>query len=70
MPLRWQPETRGRAFLKSHRNNLAMPVHAPEGDVSLDSYPNVRRLLASIEALDGFVPMQSSDVGLNAANAS
>jgi len=41
-------------------------AHAPEGDISLEDYPNVRRLLASIEALDGFVPMQSSAVGLNA----
>jgi len=41
-------------------------AHAPEGDVSLEQYPNVRGLLANIEALDGFVPMQSSDVGLKA----
>lgn len=41
-------------------------AHAPEGDVSLDGYPNVRRLLASIEALDGFVPMQSTAIGLKA----
>lgn len=42
-------------------------AHAPEGDVSLEAYPNVRRLLANIEALDGFVPMQSTPVGLSAA---
>lgn len=42
-------------------------AHAPEGDVSLEDYPNVRRLLTSIEALDGFVPMQSTPVGLSAA---
>jgi len=41
-------------------------AHAPEGDVSLEPYPNIRRLLANIEALDGFVPMPSTPVGLSA----
>ncbi|MGJ5621626.1 glutathione S-transferase family protein [Sulfitobacter sp. MF3-043] len=44
-------------------------AHAPEGDVSLDPYPNVRRLLSNIEALDGFVPMVSTPVGLKATKA-
>jgi glutathione S-transferase len=44
-------------------------AHAPEGDVSLEPYPNVRRLLTNIEALDGFVPMQTTPVGLRAATA-
>ena len=42
-------------------------AHAPEGGVSLEPYVNVRRLLSNIEALDGFVPMPSTPVGLNAA---
>lgn len=42
-------------------------AHAPEGDVSLEDYPNVRMLLSNIEALDGFVPMQSTAVGLKAS---
>lgn len=42
-------------------------AHAPEGDVSLEPYENVRRLLAHIEALDGFVPMPRTKVGLAAA---
>lgn len=42
-------------------------AHAPEGDVSLEPYPNVRALLARIEALPGFVPMPSTAVGLMAA---
>lgn len=42
-------------------------AHAPEGDVSLAPYPNVRRLLSNIEALDGFIPMPATAVGLNAA---
>ena len=44
-------------------------AHAPEGDVSLEPYDNVRRLLANIEALDGFVPMQTTAVGLSAEEA-
>ncbi|WP_395606597.1 glutathione S-transferase family protein [Pseudomonas sp. B22129] len=38
--------------------------HAPEGNVSLADYPNVRAWLASIEALPGFVGMPRTPVGL------
>ena len=41
-------------------------AHAPEGNVSLAAYPNVRRLLRQVESLQGFVPMQSTKVGLAA----
>lgn len=41
-------------------------AHAPEGDVSLEPYPNIRAWLARIEALPGFVPMPRSAVGLAA----
>ncbi|MDL2184800.1 glutathione S-transferase [Pseudomonas sp. ChxA] len=41
-------------------------AHAPEGNVSLADYPQVRAWLASIEALPGFVGMQRSAVGLHA----
>lgn len=41
-------------------------AHAPEGNVSLDEYPNIRGLLSRIEALPGFVPMQNTKVGLAA----
>lgn len=41
-------------------------AHAPEGNVSLTDYPNVRAWLSRIEALPGFVPMQSTAVGLAA----
>lgn len=41
-------------------------AHAPEGNVSLQPYPNLRALLARIEALPGFTPMQSTKVGLAA----
>lgn len=33
-------------------------AHAPEGDIALDPYPNVQRLLQNIEALEGFKPMK------------
>lgn len=42
-------------------------AHAPEGDVSLADYPNMRVWLARIEALPGFVPMQQTKAGLRAA---
>jgi glutathione S-transferase len=46
--------------------NYAYIAHAPEGDVSLDNYPNVRAWLGRIAALPGFVPMQATAVGLAA----
>jgi glutathione S-transferase len=42
-------------------------AHAPEGNVSLDDYANVRAWLARIEALPGFVPMPRTLVGLQTA---
>lgn len=41
-------------------------AHAPEGNVSLADYPNVRAWLQRIEQLPGFVPMQRTKVGLAA----
>ncbi|MFK8048463.1 MAG: glutathione S-transferase [Halioglobus sp.] len=46
--------------------NYAYIAHAPEGDVSLDDYPNIRSWLARIEQVPGFVPMQTTAVGLAA----
>lgn len=46
--------------------NYAYIAHAPEGNVSLANYPNVKAWLKRIEGLPGFVPMQSSAVGLAA----
>ncbi len=46
--------------------NYAYIAHAPEGDVSLEEYPNIRAWLKRIENLPGFVPMKTSLVGLNA----
>lgn len=65
----------GRDFLVGNAPTIAdvavysYTAHAPEGGVSLEAYPNVRRLLANIEGLDGFVAMQSTPVGLNAEKA-
>ena len=47
-------------------SNYAYIAHAPEGDVSLEAYPNVRAWLERIEALPGFVPMQPTPIGLAA----
>ncbi len=46
--------------------NYAYIAHAPEGDVLLDDYVNVRTWLRRIEKLPGFVPMQATAVGLAA----
>jgi glutathione S-transferase len=39
-------------------------AHAPEGNVSLDEYANIRAWLARIEALPGFVGMPRTVAGL------
>lgn len=44
--------------------NYAYIAHAPEGNVSLEAYPNLRAWLARIEALPGFVPMPRTAAGL------
>lgn len=41
-------------------------AHAPEGNVDLKDYANVRQWLARIEALPGFVAMPRTPVGLAA----
>lgn len=46
--------------------NYTYIAHAPEGNVSLEAYPNVRAWLARIEALPGFVPMVQTAAGLRA----
>jgi glutathione S-transferase len=46
--------------------NYAYIAHAPEGNVSLAAYPNVRAWLQRIEDLPGFVPMQRTAAGLQA----
>lgn len=41
-------------------------AHAPEGGVSLQSYPHIQAWLTRIEQLPGFVPMASTTVGFAA----
>lgn len=42
-------------------------AHAPEGNVALDDYANVRAWLARVEALPGFVGMPRTVAGLQTA---
>ncbi len=62
----------GRNWLVGDRPTIAdvaiysYTAHAPEGNVSLDAYPNIRALLARIEQLPGFVPMPATPAGLAA----
>ncbi|HDS1779475.1 TPA: glutathione S-transferase [Pseudomonas putida] len=44
--------------------NYSYIAHAPEGNVSLEPYANVRNWLARIEALPRFVPMPRTVIGL------
>ena len=46
--------------------NYAYIAHAPEGNVSLEEYPNVRAWLNRVEQLPGFIPMQATAAGLAA----
>lgn len=46
--------------------NYAYVAHAPEGNIDLDAYPNIKNWLQRIESLPGFVAMQSTAVGLAA----
>lgn len=44
--------------------NYTYTAHAPEGNISLEPYPNLRKWLLRIESLPGFVPMMKTSVGL------
>lgn len=46
--------------------NYSYTAHAPEGNVSLEPYPQVRAWLARVEALPRFVPMVKTPIGLAA----
>lgn len=60
----------GRDWLVGDRPTIAdvatysYTAHAPEGNVSLAPYPNVRSWLARFEALPGFEAMPTTAVGL------
>ena len=65
-------ELRGRAWLVGDRPTIAdvaiysYTAHAPEGNVSLEPYANIRAFLKRVEALPGFVAMPATPVGLAA----
>ncbi|MEM5582198.1 glutathione S-transferase [Roseibium sp. AS2] len=62
----------GRTWLVGDRATIAdvaiysYTAHAPEGNVSLEPYPQVRAFLKRVEDLPGFVAMPSTPVGLAA----
>lgn len=66
-------ELMGYAFLVKDAPTLAdiacyaYIAHAPEGGVPLAGYPEIRRWLTAVESLPGFVPMQATAAGLQAA---
>lgn len=65
-----EKELSQQAFLTGNEATIAdvscytYIAHAPEGNVALDNYPQVRAWLSRVEALPGFVPMQRTLVGL------
>jgi glutathione S-transferase len=67
---RLEQHLKGREFLVGTRPSIAdvalytYVAHAPEGNVSLADYTNVRQWLGRIERLPGFVPMAKTAVGL------
>ncbi|GAB4526569.1 MAG: glutathione S-transferase [Roseibium sp.] len=67
-----EAELGGRNWLAGERPTIAdvaiysYTAHAPEGNVSLDPYPNIRAFLKRVEALPGFIAMPATPVGLAA----
>lgn len=47
-------------------SNYTYIAHAPEGNVSLNYYPNIRAWLKRVESVPGFISMQSTAIGLAA----
>ena len=62
-----EPWLAGREPTLADIANYSYIARAPEGNVSLEPYPNVRAWLARVEALPGFLPLPSSRVGLSGA---
>lgn len=54
----------GRTVTLADVANYSYVARAPEGNVSLVNYPNLRAWLARVEALPGFVPMVKTPIGL------
>jgi glutathione S-transferase len=70
-----ESELQGRKFLTGDTPSIAdvagysYLAHAPEGNVALDAYTNVKAWLQRIERLPGFVAMQATKAGLAAQAA-
>jgi glutathione S-transferase len=70
---RIEAELGGRSWIAADRPTIAdvalysYIAAAPEGNVDLAPYAEVRAWLARVEALPGFVPLPESPVGLRAA---
>jgi glutathione S-transferase len=68
-----EDELANSAFLAGDKATVAdvaaytYVAHAPEGNVSLEEYPNVQAWLERVEALPKFVGMQRTAVGLQTA---
>jgi glutathione S-transferase len=43
-------------------------AHAPEGGISLNPYPHIRRWIAQVESLPGFSPMPSASNGISSSS--
>ncbi|HWT97812.1 MAG TPA: glutathione S-transferase [Terriglobales bacterium] len=68
-----ETELTGRDWIASNHPTIAdvalysYIAHAPEGNVDLAPYPQVRAWLGRIEGLKGFVPMPQTAAGLRTA---
>jgi glutathione S-transferase len=69
---RLEDQLAGREWLVGGRPTIAdvalysYVARAPEGNVDLSGYPNVRAFLRRLEALPGFAPFVETPVGLSA----
>ena len=67
-----EAELTGRQWIAGDRPTIAdvalysYIARAPEGNVDLAAYPEVRSWLARIEGLEGFVPFRETAAGLSA----
>lgn len=67
-----EQELEGRGWIAADRPTIAdvalysYVARAPEGDVDLQPYPEIRAWLARTEALPGFVEFEKTPVGLAA----
>jgi glutathione S-transferase len=69
---RLEAHLEGRSWLAADEPTIAdvavytYTAHAPEGNVDISGYPNIRAWLSRVEGLPGFVGMKKTKVGLAA----